>query len=177
MKKVGSFMFDIVVGVWFVIAVFVTICLLSYNEFKVTTFGKYSFLIMDSDELEPEFKEGDLVVVKRNSDNKIEIGDDVFYYNAKKNSSVLIYDDLVEEKEMVDRNETTYILDGKKVSSDYVIGKKETSKTYRGLGTSLGLLTSKWGFMFLVIFPTLFAIIYEIMMIAESLRKKRLYEE
>ena len=177
MKKIGSLLLDIFVGVWFIIAVFVTVCLLSYNEFKVTTFGKNSFLIMDSDELEPKFNEGDLVIVKRNSDNKINVGDRVFYYNAQKNSSVLIFNDKVEEKEFVSKEETTYVLDGKKVSSDYIIGKEDTAKSYHHLGTILGLLTSKWGFMFLVIFPTLFAIIYEIMMIIEKKKKKRLYEE
>ena len=177
MKKVKSLMLDVVVGVWFVVAVFVTICLLSYNEFKVTTFGKYSLIIMDSDELEPEYLEGDLLVVKRNGDNKINKGDDVFYYNSQMNSSVLIYNDKVQDKEETSRTDTTYVLDDHKVSGEYVIGKKETSKSYHSLGAALGLLTSKWGFMFLVIFPTLFAIIYEIMMIVDSLKKKRLYEE
>ena len=49
LKKVGNFVLDILVTIWFLVAIFVTICLLSYNEFKVSTFGKYSFLIMDSE--------------------------------------------------------------------------------------------------------------------------------
>jgi len=177
MEKVKSLLLDVVVGGWFIVAVFVTVCLLSYNEFKVTTFGKYSFIIMDSDELEPEYLEGDLLIVKRNSDNKIAKGDDIFYYNAQMNSSIMIFNDKVQEKEETSKTDTTYILNDKKVSGEYVIGKKDTAKSYHKLGAALGLLTSKWGFMFLVIFPTLFAIIYEIMMIVESLKKKRLYEE
>ena len=177
MKNVKNVLFDVVVGVWFIVAVFVTICLLSYNEFKVTTFGKYSFIIMDSDELEPDYKEGDLLIVKRNSDNKIAKGDDVFYYNAKMDSSILIFNDKVEDKEETSRSDTTYTLDNRRVSGEYIIGKKDTTKSYHNLGTALGLLTSKWGFMFLVILPTLFAIIYEVMMIFESFKKKRLYEE
>ena len=65
------------IGIWLLVAIFVTVCLLSYNEFKVTTFGKTSLLIVDSDEMEPEFLEGDLLVLKRNSDNKINVGDRV----------------------------------------------------------------------------------------------------
>ena len=42
MKKIGEFILDIVIGVWLIAAIFVTICLLSYNEFKVSTFGKTS---------------------------------------------------------------------------------------------------------------------------------------
>ncbi|MBR1817803.1 MAG: hypothetical protein IJ772_03035, partial [Bacilli bacterium] len=110
MKKVGSVLLSILVWVWFIIAVFVTVCLLSYNEFKVTTFGKYSFIIMDSDELEPKFKEGDLLVVKRNADNKINVGDEVFYYNTSKDSEIMIFTDKVEDKEIVTKTETTFTL-------------------------------------------------------------------
>ena len=173
MKTVGKVIFDVVVCVWLVVAIFVTVCLLSYNEFKVTTFGKNSLLIIDSDELEPEFMEGDLLVVKRNSDNKINTGDRVFYYNSAKSSNVLIFQDVVQDKQEVDKNETTYIIDSKKVSGEYVIGKFESAKVYHNLGTYLGILTSKWGFMFLVIFPTLFAIVYEVIMIVEASKSEK----
>ena len=59
MKKIGNVLKGIVISVWLVMAIFVTICLLSYNDFKVSTFGKYSLIIMDSDEMEPEYLEGD----------------------------------------------------------------------------------------------------------------------
>ena len=172
MKKVGKVLLEIVIGCWFLIAIFVTVCLLSYNSFNVTTLGKSSLIIIDSDEMEPEYMEGDLVVVKRNSDNKINVGDPVFYYNAAKNSSVLVLYNTVQGKEPVTKTETTFILDGEKVSGQYMIGKAETAKVYHKLGTILNILTSQWGFMFLIIFPTLFAIIYEIMMIVTLSKTK-----
>ena len=177
MKNIGSILLDIVVGVWFTIAIFVTICLLSYNEFKVTTFGKYSLIIIDSDEMEPKYLEGDLLVVKKNSNNKIEVGDMVFYYNSMMNSSVMIFMDEVQAKEDITKTETTFTLDNVPVSSAFVIGKTETTKAYHKLGAILGILSSKWGFMFLVILPTLFAIMYEIMMLRELSRKKKLVYE
>lgn len=176
LKKIGSVLLDIVIVVWLLVAIFVTICLLSYNEFKVTTFGKTSLLIVDSDEMEPEFLEGDLLVVKRNSDNKINVGDRVFYYNSAMTSKVLIYQDKVESKIEDSKTEVTYVLDGEKVSSEYVIGKVDTVKAHHKLGGILKVFTSKWGFMFLVIFPTLFAIIYEVIMIvdaAKTLKKQQ----
>ncbi len=171
-KKIGNILLDIVITIWFLVAIFVTICLLSYNEFKVSTFGTYSFLIIDSDEMEPQFLEGDLLIVKRNADNKIEIGDKVFYYNSFMDSSVLIYLDAVQNKYPVTKSETTFVLDGERVSGEYVIGKADTAKVCHKLGTILGILTSKWGFMFLIIFPTLFAIMYEIAMIIEMSKEK-----
>ena len=165
MKKIGKVLLEILIGCWFLVAVFVTVCLLSYNSFSVTTLGKNTLLIIDSDEMEPNYLEGDLVIVKRNSDSKINVGDEVFYYNAAKNSSVLVLYNTVQSKEEVTKSETTFTLDGEKVSGQYIIGKAETAKVYHKLGTILGIITSQWGFMFLIIFPTLFAIIYEIMMI------------
>ena len=170
MNKIGKFLLNIVIFVWLIIALFVTVCLLSYNEFKVTTFGNTSLLIIDSDELEPDYLEGDLLVVKRNSDAKINVGDKVFYYNSELDSNVLVYNGTVEKKEQVHKDETTYYIDGTKVSGDYVAGKIEGSKAYHKVGKILGIFTSKWGFMFLVIFPSLFAIIYEILMIVEASR-------
>ena len=172
MKKVGKFLLEILIGCWFLVAIFVTVCLLSYNSFSVTTLGKSSLLIIDSDELEPEYLEGDLVVVKRNSDNKIDVGDKVFYYNAAKSTTTLVLYNTVQEKEAVTKSETTYTLDGEKVSGQYIVGKAETAKVYHKMGTILSILTSQWGFMFLIIFPTLFAIIYEIMMIVTLSKSK-----
>lgn len=174
MKAIGNFLLDIVIGTWLIVAIFVTVCLLSYNQYKVSTFGTTSFLIIDSDAMEPTFKEGDLVIVKRNSDSKINIGDKVFYYNSAMNSNVWIYLDTVQEKKPITRDETTFVIDGEKVSSEDIIGKADGSKVMHHAGTFLGIFTSRWGFMFLVIFPTLFAIIYEIMMIIDTRRDMKM---
>lgn len=174
MKKIGNFLLDIVIGVWLIAAIFVTVCLLSYNEFKVSTFGSTSLLIIDDDSMEPEFMEGDLLIVKRNSDNKINVGDKLFYYNSEMDSNVWIYLDTVEEKTPITRDETSYKLGGKTVSGGYIIGKADGSKVMHHVGTFLGIFTSRWGFMFLVIFPTLFAIIYEIMMIIDARRDMKM---
>ena len=170
LKKIGNFLLDIVIGVWLVLAIFVTICLLSYNQFQVTTFGKTSLLIIDSDDMEPDFVEGDLLIVKRNSDNKINVGDKVFYYNSAMNSNVWIYYNTVQAKKEISKDQTTYTIENESVSGDYVIGKADGAKVMHKAGTWLGIFTSRWGFMFLVIFPTLFAIIYEIMMIVDARR-------
>ena len=173
MKKIARYLLNVIVTIWLIVALFTTICLLSYNEFKVTTFGKNTLLIIDSDELEPEIMEGDLLIVKRNSDNKINIGDKVFYYNSAKNTKVMVYNGFVQSKQEIDKKETTYTIDGEKVSGEYVIGKVDSSKGYHKVGTILNIFTSKWGFMFMVILPTLFAIIYEVMIIFDTAQKNK----
>lgn len=173
MKKVGNILKTTGILIWLVIAIFVTVCLLSYNDFKVSTFGKYSLIIMDSDEYEPEYKEGDLLVVKRNSDVKIEKGDAVFYYNTSKNSDTTVYSGEIQEKRFINEREATYTINDKKVSGEFVIGTKKSTKVMHGFGTALGILTSKWGYMFLVILPTLFATIYEAILIVETIKASK----
>ena len=150
---------------------------ISYNDYKTTVLGNNTLIIIDNDQLEPEYNAGDLVIVKRNSDNKINKGDKIFYYNSAKTSSVFIFNGEVTDKETVSNFETTFTVNGSKVSGEYVIGKTDTAKTYKGLGTVLGILTSKWGFLFVIILPTLFAVVYEIMMIIELIRDNKKDEE
>ena len=173
MEFIKKILFDILIGVWFIIALFTTICLLSYNDFGVSTFGKNTLLIMDSDELEPDYIEGDLVVVKRSSDNKIAVGEKVFYYNSSMNSSVLVFLGEVEDKTEVSKTDTTYTIDGEHVSGEFVIGATKDAKVYNKAGMILGALTSRWGFMFFILFPMLFAIIYEVMMIVDAAKKSK----
>ena len=128
---------------------------------------------MDSDELEPAYPEGSLVVVKRSSDNKIDVGEKVFYYNSAMNTNTLVFLGKVEAKTEVSKTETTFTIDGERVSSEYVIGAVKDSKKFSKCGLVLSVLTSRWGFMFFVLFPLLFAIIYEIMMIVETTKKSK----
>ena len=172
MEFIKKFLFDIIVAVWFVIALFTTICLLSYNDFGVTSFGKQTLLIMDSDELEPDYLEGDLVVVKRSSDNKIDVGEKVFYYNSAMNSNTLVFLGDVENKEEVSKTDTTYTIEGEHISGEFVIGATKDAKVYHKAGMILSALTSRWGFMFFILFPMLFAIIYEVMMILDAAKKE-----
>lgn len=173
MKQVKKILISIVICMWFVIAFFSTICLLSYNDFGVAVFGKNTLLVMSDDELEPKYNEGDLLVIKRISDSKIQTGDEVFYYNSAMNTKSLVFYGKIEAKEETGKSDITYTINGEKVSSEYVIGETNNIKTYHKVGTLLNVITSKWGFLFFILFPMLFAIIYEVMMIIEQGKGKK----
>ena len=80
MKK---FILNILFTIYAVIAVFTTICLLSYNEYKISEFGDNSIILVTNDELSPDFNKGDLVIVKAGNKSKINVGDKVFFYNSQ----------------------------------------------------------------------------------------------
>lgn len=168
MKKILG---NIIFGVYAIIAVLVTICLLSYNDYKVSEFGNNSIIIIDSNKLEPDFMEGDLVIV--NKEDKIDIGDNIFFYNTY-TRDIEITLGKVTEMEKVSEKETTYTInDSLKLSSEYVVGSAKTSDKYGKIGKILSVLESKWGFLFLIVFPSLIAFIYEIYIIAIEIKDRK----
>lgn len=160
MKKVIKFLIAILVVIYIVVAMGLTVCLLNYNDYNLTVIGKNTFIIVRDDELKPDFKKGDLVIVERNADAEIEAGDKVFFYNGYENQVSVNLGDVV-NNEKVTETESTFTIEGNlKLSSKYIIGKAETSKVYSGIGSVLAVLESRWGFLFLIILPVLLMFIY-----------------
>jgi len=173
MRVILSILKGLIVIAWAAVAIFVTASLLSYNEFNITQMGRTTFLIIHDDELEPDFKPGDLVIVTRASDRNINVGDSVFFYNGNKANEFLINVGTVTGKEELSITETTYEINGRDFSGSNVIGQVEGATVIHTAGTVLAIFQSRWGFMLFVIFPTLFALVYEVVRIVEEARKTR----
>lgn len=170
MKKV---IVDILVTIYAIIAVATTICLLSYNEYKVSEFGDYSLIIIPNNEISSDFKTGNLVIVNGSAKNKYSAGDKVFFYNAKDNSMDITLGE-IQDTEVISSKETTYTIEGDySLSSEYVIGKASGSTIIPVVGGILGVLESRWGFLFLIVFPSLLAFIYEIVSVISDARKNK----
>lgn len=168
MKKIIS---NILFAIYAVIAVFVTVCLLSYNDFKVTEFGDYSLVIIEDNELSPEYEKGDLVIVDKNE--KIRIGDKAFFYNTY-NRQIEIKLGEVVGTEKVTESETTYTFEGeRKISGQYVLGTSNEATVIPKVGTILNILESKWGFLFIIVLPALLAFIYQISVVFSEIRNSK----
>ena len=164
-KKFLNFIFTI----YIIVAVFATICLLSYNSYKVTEFGNKSLVIISDNELLPELKKGDLVIVDKNE--LILSGHKAFFYQTY-NRNIEISLGNVQKIEKVNSTETTYTFDGdKSVSSEYVLGPLEGSSVIPMAGPVLSILESKWGFLFLIVFPVLLLFINQITKVFADIRE------
>lgn len=162
MKKVVKIFGLLIVAVYLVVAVFLTVCLLNYNKYHITELGKNSLIIVSDDDLEPNYVKNDLVVVYKNNNEDIKSGDYIFFYNAYQNQ-VSVNLGKVIKTSRVNEKEYTYTLEGNlEISSQYVIGKSETSKTYSNMGLVLKVLESRLGFLLIIILPILVLFIYQI---------------
>lgn len=167
MKKAIS---NIVVIAYIVIAIFVTVCLLSYNDNKITEFGDKSLIIIDSNSKDYEYKKGDLIITNKTSVKTAKEGDDIFFYDNEglKIAEILKIKDFGEAG-------LNFIIDGDyTVVEDDVAGSSNEIKVMHNLGNILSILESKWGFLFLIVFPSLLAFLYEIyeLMLEISNQKK-----
>ncbi len=165
MRKV---VINIFIIVYFIITLFTTFALLSYNDFNVAVLNGYS-LITKKDGKNLDCDKGSLLVIKNDID--VHKGDRVFYYDTY-DTSVDIKVGKVEKVEVVNDKESTITFEGDVVlSSEYVIGSEKNTREYETLGTLYDLFTSRWGYLFIIIFPMLIAFIYEIYEIIREFKK------
>jgi hypothetical protein len=170
MKKIIG---NILIIIYTVIAVFTTVCLLSFNEYKISTFGDNSFVLVTNDELLPNFKKGDLVIVKAGNKSKIAIGDNIFFYNTVDRKVEVTLAE-VTNKEIVTSTEITFTVgNDHDVSSQYVLGSEKDTTVIPVVGSVLSVLESKWGFLFLIVFPSLIAFLYELTVVFASIREEK----
>ncbi len=162
---------NIIFVIYVIIAVFVTICLLSYNQFKVTEFGNYSLVIINDNELAPDFNNGDLVIVDKSID--VLPGDKAFFYDTYDRQIEIMLGE-VEDLEKVTETESTYTFEGeRKISSEYVLGGENATSVIPGVGAVLSVLESKWGFLFLIVLPALLAFFYQITVVISDIRNSK----
>ena len=173
MTKVLSVLQGIIISVWLLFAIISTICLISFNEFSVSEIGNYSVFIIDSDRLEPTFKENDLVIAKKVSQNKYKEGDYAFFYLENPADAIFINYGQITGIESAEHAESSYYFGNDVVAHSKMIGLANEARIYHGWGLVLSIFESRWGFMFLVIFPTIFAIVYEVYSIIEEARSDK----
>ena len=165
MKKVGS----IIVILYFIVAIFVTICLLTFNEYKVSQFGDKILVIIDEDYEGLKYKKGDLVIVTKSGYENAKEGDIVFFY---KDYGIKIAE--IKEKKDYGEAGVNFNIDGNyQVVSDDVVGTSVNEKVIGKVGGILKLLESKWGFLFLIVFPSLIAFLREIRELILELTNKK----
>ena len=155
MKKI---LFNLVVIIYVVIAIFVTVCLLTFNEYRISEFGNKSLIIISDEDEAIKYNKGDLLIVTKEKLKNAHKGDTVFFY-------FFLSVKIAEIQEVKDFGEAgiNYVIDGNyQVVEDDIIGTSNSMKVIPKAGQALQILESKWGFLFLIVFPSLIAFLREI---------------
>ncbi len=168
MKKFVKTLVKILQGIiliaYAIVAIAVTVLLLSYNEHFCSEIGGYTFIIIGDEELEPDFNKGDLVLIKETRAKDINAGDNIFLYKKITTSQYEIrYAEVLQKNDELGERSTQYILEGNTIiDHEDVIGSTEKMKVIPHLGTLLQVLESKYGYLFLIVVVTFITLLYEI---------------
>lgn len=158
MKNVLKILLGIIGFVYFAFVIGITVCLLFYNDYKVTEINGKSLIIIDNNDM---YEKGDLVIFEKNIDD-VRNGDEIFFYEVT-NGIASINVGKVTAVEKITDTESTFTINGNHdISSGSLIGKTASAKRYSKLGSVLKVLESRFGFLLLVILPTLIIFLYEI---------------
>lgn len=160
MKKIVKILLSLCGLVYLGIIIFATICLLFYNQYKVTQINDKTFILIDKKS--DKYTDGDLVIFTKNPNSEIKTGDEIFFYEVSQ-GKVSVNTGVVTKSEFISDDETTFTINNNHpISSESVIGKTLTANVYHGVGKVLYVLESRFGFLLLVILPALLFFFYEI---------------
>lgn len=170
MKSIFNFIKGTLFGAWVILAIFATVCLLSYNDYQISTFGKYSLVIINNKELREFYEEDSLVIVKKDNEENYKVGDKILFYSGNPEVINFINMGEITDIQTASGAQSSYLIGDHKVSYDDLIGKVNGSIVYKKVGLVLSVIESRWGFMFFVILPTIFLAVYEVYSIVNEVK-------
>jgi len=168
----NKFIRNLIIIIYAIIAIAVTVCLLSYNQYNISEFGSKSLIIVSNNDLSPNLKKGQLVILDGSVSPKV--GDMIFFYNTYSSTVEIAYAKVTAIDGSGD--ETLFTLEGphgdQKMAPQFLIGAENTAVKISGVGSVLSVLESRWGFLFLIVLPLLIAFLYEIIQVVMEVRGK-----
>lgn len=172
LKVVKNIVVMLLVVVYFVFVLAMTVLLLYRdNQNGVTKIDDTSLIIIDEDisrlsrdeSEEPQYKKGDLVLVKDTRLEDIKEGEELFTYRLLEDETTgrkTITVDLGNVGTIHEREQEISFENGNTYSMEFVIGKADS--THANWGTFLSVILSQWGFLFIVLVPSFLIFVYQL---------------
>lgn len=159
MKRVlGTILFV----VYAIIAIAVTVLLLSYNDYNNSVIGDYTVYIVKDDSLEPEYKQGSILLIKETNDRNVQVGDEILVYKVLNSSEYEVVRTTLQAKTQ-QGSHILYIVDNEeRYSNEYFIGRVDDTIVIEGWGYVLNLLESRWGYLFCIVVVSLLLFLQEV---------------
>lgn len=158
-RTIGAILFVI----YSIIAILVTVLLLSYNDYNCSVIGGYTVYIVKDDALEPEYNQGSILLVKSTSDKHVQVGDELFFYRVINSQEFEVVNRKLEKKTQQGRRLIYGVEDEESYETSYFIGKADDTIVINGpWGTLLSILESKWGYLFCIVIVSLLLFLQEV---------------
>ncbi len=158
LKMIKRIIIGVVLVVFFAFTITMTVLLLNYNKFGVTQFNDTSLLLIRNGFSSETYQKGSLVVVESKPVKNYNVGEEAFVYHLDGKGGVDIQLGVIGQIHEED-NAITFS-NGETYSDEFIIGTGE--KIYPNLGTYLGVIESKWGFLFIILVPNFFLFVYQL---------------
>ena len=166
-RAIGAILFV----VYSIIAITVTVLLLSYNDYNISEVGGYTVYVVKDDALEPEYDQGSILLIKSTSDKHVKVGDEIFLYNVINSQEFEFVSATLEGKAQQGRQMAYTVSGGQVYSSDYFVGKADDTIVISSpWGTILSILESKWGYLFCIVIVSLLLFLQEVFDLAIELK-------
>lgn len=173
MNKVVKIVLGVIVSLYLVLVVFTTSFLLHRNEYGVSKFLDNYLVFVEDDSLEPKYKKHSLLAIKPVDNEDIKLKEKVFFYNTYGTEHKIKLQQ-VTKKEKINEKETTFTMkDNSLISGQYILGTESSTSELGAFGQFLYIVQSKWGFLFIIVFPLFLAFIYEIYAIYKEFKNKK----
>lgn len=158
-RAIGAILFV----VYSIIAIAVTVLLLSFNDYKCSEIGGYTVYIVKDDALEPEYKQGSILLIKSTNDKHVQVGDELFFYKVINSQEFEFVQRTLGAKKQQGRHVSYIINEEEAYDTSYFIGKADDTIVIEGpWGTILSILESKWGFLFCIVIVSLLLFLQEV---------------
>jgi len=115
----------------------------------------------------------DLLVIKDNNKEKIKVGDSIFYFDVLTTRKNIKINEVTKANKIGEDQITFTLKDNSVVGSDNVMGTESETKVLSFFGTILYVFQSRYGFLFLVIFPLSLLFIYEVYAIYKEFKENK----
>ena len=162
LKFIKNLFIGILAVIFFAFVIAITMVLLNVNKYGVAQFEDTSLIIIRKNISSGNYKKGDLVVVEEKKIDEVKVGDELFTYKVDGDGNVSIDLGIVGEvhDQVDDTDDAVTFENGSTYAISFVAG--ESTKVYNNIGTYLGILQSRWGFLFIVLVPCFLIFIYEL---------------
>jgi len=165
-----SFFENVFIVVYAIVAISVTVLLLSYNQYNCSEIGGKTFYIVNDRALEPIYQKGDLLIIQNATDREVFVGDNVLLYKVISSEEFEIVNGKILEKIQQGSHISYEIEEYGKFDSSYLIGKENDTIVVHNLGTILGFLESQWGYLFCIVIVSLLLFLQEVFDLFMELR-------